>query len=76
MRKVRTLAISLLFLATLTASSAVMAKTRHAPCCKMTHCCYANMSCCKKGNHACCSGTHKKGGGCCCKKGSCPMPKM
>ena len=76
MRRVKALTITLLFAATLAISSTAMAKTpRHAPCCKMIHCCKKSMSCCKKGHHACCSGKHKKGG-CCCKAGSCPMPKM
>src|ERR1700682_1109089 len=64
MRKVKALAISLLFAATLTA----MAKGRRRPsCCKMAHCCYMNKSCCKKADHACCNGKHGKAA-CCCKR--------
>lgn len=73
MRRVKTLAITLLCVSTLAASSVAMARPRRACCCRMKHCCYQDMRCCKKANHACCSGKHVKDG-CCCTTGSCPMP--
>jgi hypothetical protein len=79
MRKVKTLAITLLCAVTLAASSTAMGAPRkrgYAPCCKMKHCCYKDRRCCKKANHACCTGKHTNGQGCCCKKGMCPMPEQ
>lgn len=76
MRKIKALAFSLMLAGILAASSSTLAKTpRHAPCCRMIHCCKRNMSCCRKAHHSCCSGKHIKGG-CCCKKGTCPMPNQ
>jgi len=76
MRKTKALAITLLCLATLIASSSAAPRKRGTPsCCRMSRCCYSDMRCCKKANHACCTGKHTKGGECCCKKDSCPMPK-
>ncbi len=73
MRRVKTLAITLLCASALAVSSTAMARPRRASCCRMKHCCYKDMRCCKKANHACCGGKHVKDG-CCCKTGSCPMP--
>jgi len=73
MRRVKTLALTLLCVSTLAASSTAMARPKLASCCRMKHCCYQDMRCCKKANHACCSGKHVKDG-CCCKTDSCPMP--
>jgi hypothetical protein len=82
MRRLKITAISLVWVAilltSLSASSDATPRPKrkgYAPCCKMRHCCYKNMSCCKKKDHACCSGKHVAGG-CCCKKGTCPMPDM